>query len=65
MGRRDVSRGAEVSLLTARKFWHALGFPIVEDDDELFTEADLMALTAVARHGPRGQAARRDDGARR
>src|SRR6476661_10691041 len=49
MARRDVSRGAEVSLLSARKFWHALGFPIVEDDDAMFTEADQMALMAVAR----------------
>jgi adenylate cyclase len=49
MGRRDVSRGAQVSLLSARKFWHALGFPIVEDEDAMFTEADLMALKAVAR----------------
>ena len=49
MARRDVSRGAEVSLLSARKFWHALGFPNVEDDDAMFTEADQMALMAVAR----------------
>ena len=49
MRRRDVSRGAEVSLVSARKFWHALGFPIVEDEDAMFTEADLMALKAVAR----------------
>jgi adenylate cyclase len=48
MGRRDVSRGAEVSLLSARKFWHALGFPIVADEDVMFTEADLMALRSVA-----------------
>jgi adenylate cyclase len=46
--RRDVSRGAEVSLLSARKFWHALGFPVVDTDDELFTEADLKALSSVA-----------------
>src|SRR5262245_8466783 len=46
--RRDVSRGAEVSLLSARKFWHALGFPVVDTDDELFTEADQQALAAVA-----------------
>ncbi|MEW1955028.1 adenylate/guanylate cyclase domain-containing protein [Terrabacter sp. NPDC080008] len=46
--RRDVSRGAEVSLLSARKFWHALGFPVVDTDDELFTEADQKALSAVA-----------------
>jgi adenylate cyclase len=49
MGRRDVSRGAQVSLLSARKFWHALGFPIVQDEDAAFAEADLMALKAVAR----------------
>jgi adenylate cyclase len=49
MGRRDVSRGAQVSLLSARKFWHALGFPIVQDEDAAFTEADLMALKSVAR----------------
>jgi adenylate cyclase len=46
--RRDVSRGAEVSLLSARKFWHALGFPVIDTDDELFTEADREALATVA-----------------
>lgn len=46
--RRDVSSGAEVSLLSARRFWHALGFPVVDTDDELFTEADLAALKSVA-----------------
>ena len=46
--RRDVSRGAEVSLLSARKFWHALGFPVIDTDDELFTEADRQALATVA-----------------
>ena len=46
--RRDVSRGAEVSLLSARKFWHALGFPVVNTDEELFTEADRRALHSVA-----------------
>lgn len=46
--RRDVSRGAEVSLLSARKFWHALGFPVVDTDDQLFTAADQKALAAVA-----------------
>ncbi len=48
MGRREVSREAQVSLLAARKFWHALGFPIVQDEDAMFTEADLSALKAVA-----------------
>jgi adenylate cyclase len=46
--RRDVSRGAEVSLLSARKFWHALGFPVVNTDEQLFTEADQQALQSVA-----------------
>jgi adenylate cyclase len=46
--RRDVSRGAEVSLRSARKFWHALGFPVIDTDDELFTEADRQALATVA-----------------
>ncbi len=49
MGRRQVSQGAEVSLLSARKFWHALGFPLVADEDMAFTEADLTALRRVAR----------------
>ena len=44
-------------LLSARKFWHALGFPVVDTDDELFTEADQKALAAVA--GWSGTGARR------
>jgi len=47
MGRREVSREASVSVLSARKFWHALGFQIVDDDEEMFTEADLVALRRV------------------
>ena len=49
LARRDVSSGAAVSLLSARKLWHALGFPLVTNDDELFTEADLYALRTVAK----------------
>lgn len=48
MGRREVSRGAGVSIRSARKFWHALGFPLVSEDDAMFTEADLAALAGVA-----------------
>ena len=48
MRRRDVSAKASVSLLSARKFWHALGLPNVEDEDTVFTDADLMALQSVA-----------------
>lgn len=49
MGRRDISREAQVSLRSARKLWHALGFQIVDDEEAMFTEADLEALKAVAR----------------
>jgi adenylate cyclase len=47
MRRRQVSAGAEVSLLSARKLWHALGFPNVGDEDMVFTDADLQALRSV------------------
>lgn len=49
MGRRQVSREAQVSVLSARKFWHALGFPLVADHETMFTEADLTALKQVSR----------------
>lgn len=45
---REVSARASVSLLSARKFWHALGFPNVGDEDTVFTESDVLALRAVA-----------------
>ena len=45
---REVSAKASVSLRSARKFWHALGFPNVEDEDTVFTEADLLALQTLA-----------------
>jgi adenylate cyclase len=45
---REISAKASVSLRGARKFWHALGFPNVEDEDTVFTEADLIALQSVA-----------------
>lgn len=48
MGRREVSRGAGVSIRSARKFWHAMGFPVVQEGDAMFTEADLAALIRVA-----------------
>ena len=48
MRRRDVSAKASVSLRSARKFWHALGFPNVGDEDTVFTDADLIALQSVA-----------------
>ena len=47
MRRRQVSAGAGISLRSARRFWHALGFPNVQDEDTVFTEADLAALRTV------------------
>ena len=47
--RREVSSGAGLSLRSARKFWHALGFANVDDDeDRSFTQADVVALRSVA-----------------
>jgi adenylate cyclase len=48
MDAREVSAKASVSTLSARKFWHALGFPHVEDEETVFTGADLLALQSVA-----------------
>ncbi len=45
---REVSRGAGVSLLSARRFWRALGFPNVEETAEAFTDADVRALHEVS-----------------
>lgn len=47
--RRDIARDAGVSLMSARKFWHALGFPVAQDEDLVFTEADASALRRVVR----------------
>ncbi|MBK8469018.1 MAG: adenylate/guanylate cyclase domain-containing protein [Actinomycetales bacterium] len=52
--RNDVSRLAGVSVVGARKFWHALGFPRTMSSDRMFTEADLRALrrmTLLVRNG--------------
>lgn len=45
--RREVSEAVGVSLLSARRFWNALGFPRVADDEVVFTEADVQALDRV------------------
>ncbi len=52
-GRRTLSRAmvadlAGVSLSDARRFWHALGFPVDDLDQASFTEADLLALFRLA-----------------
>ena len=44
--RTEVSEGAGVPAATARRFWHAMGFQIVEDE-AMFTEADREALRRV------------------
>ncbi|MGE9808908.1 adenylate/guanylate cyclase domain-containing protein [Janibacter sp. G1551] len=49
LGRREVSRGAGVSIRSARKLWHALGFPQVPEGEAMFTEADSEALAIAAR----------------
>ncbi|GAB2685870.1 adenylate/guanylate cyclase domain-containing protein [Thalassiella azotivora] len=45
---REVSGEAGVSLLSARKFWRALGFPNVEEGAAAFGEADVAALREVS-----------------
>ncbi len=45
--RREVSAAAGVSLLSARRFWRALGFPNVADPEEAFTDRDVGALRGV------------------
>ena len=53
--RRDVSREAHVSLHSARRFWQALGFPLVNSEELLFTQADVDALGIVAGLVRRGE----------
>ncbi|MBC7559309.1 MAG: adenylate/guanylate cyclase domain-containing protein [Dermatophilaceae bacterium] len=48
MRAREVSAKASVSIRSARKFWHALGFPHVQDDETVFTDADRDALRSMA-----------------
>ena len=45
--RREVSSAASISLRSARRFWRALGFPLVSDEDVRFTRSDLYALRGV------------------
>lgn len=52
--RREVAEEAEVSLLSARKVWRALGLPNLTDDDAYFTPTDAVALktiTSLVKHG--------------
>jgi adenylate cyclase len=47
--RREVAAQAGVSQAASRKLWRALGFANVSDGDVVFTDADVDALTRVAR----------------
>jgi adenylate cyclase len=47
MARDEVSASAGVDPAAARRFWHAMGFQVVEDDEAMFTEADREALGRV------------------
>src|SRR6476469_5126169 len=45
--RREVSAAAGVSLLSARRFWRAMGMPIAGEDEQAFGQADVDALGNV------------------
>ncbi|MDO4917123.1 MAG: adenylate/guanylate cyclase domain-containing protein [Rothia sp. (in: high G+C Gram-positive bacteria)] len=47
MRRREAAEQADVSLLTARKVWRALGFPNIDDDEVFFTPSDCEALATI------------------
>ncbi|WP_186526190.1 biotin--[acetyl-CoA-carboxylase] ligase [Leekyejoonella antrihumi] len=47
MRRSDVGDAAQVSGDEASKFWRALGFANARDDDVVFSEADVQALSQV------------------
>ncbi|MGL5864933.1 MAG: adenylate/guanylate cyclase domain-containing protein [Dermatophilaceae bacterium] len=49
MGGTEVSAGVGVPAPMARRFWHAMGFQVVDDNEAMFTEADREALERVAR----------------
>ncbi|MBM6402927.1 adenylate/guanylate cyclase domain-containing protein [Phycicoccus sp. CSK15P-2] len=55
MGRLEVSEGAGVDAGDARRFWHAMGFQVVDDDEAMFTEADAAALRRVTEMVRRGE----------
>ncbi|MFV0459949.1 MAG: adenylate/guanylate cyclase domain-containing protein [Actinomycetales bacterium] len=44
----DVAAKAGVSTFSARRFWRALGLPVVEPEQRAFTESDVQALQAVS-----------------
>ncbi|MDO5699763.1 MAG: adenylate/guanylate cyclase domain-containing protein [Dermatophilus congolensis] len=46
--RREVAREAHLPFLTARRIWHALGFPGLGGSDMAFTDADLGVVSSIA-----------------
>lgn len=46
--RQEVADEAQVSILSARKIWRALGFPNLRDDDIYFTQQDAEALKTIS-----------------
>ncbi len=49
LDRDEVSGEGEVSLVSARGFWQALGFQLLQDEEARFAEADVIALREVGR----------------
>ena len=47
MTRPQIAAASGVPVEVTNKFWHALGFPLVEDDEAIFTVADLEAVQRV------------------
>lgn len=47
MTRPEVAAILDIPDAVTDRFWHALGFPIVEDDEAIFTGADVAALRRV------------------
>ncbi|WP_030015994.1 MULTISPECIES: adenylate/guanylate cyclase domain-containing protein [Micrococcales] len=48
MTRREAAHSGDISLLSARKIWRALGMPNLKDEDIYFTGADSEALGNVS-----------------
>jgi adenylate cyclase len=47
--RSEVSQGAGVPATRARRFWHAMGLQLVDENEAMFTEADREALQRVSK----------------
>ena len=47
MTRPEIAAASGIPDTVTDRFWHALGFPLVEDDEAIFTGADLEALARV------------------